>query len=90
MAWLVSRTNMPGKLMVKAFAGIAFVIPSFIGTLGWIFLLAPNSGQLNKLFILWFGLEKPLLNIFTMEGLIFVLILADPVTVTLISMPSFT
>jgi len=31
MAWMVSRTNMPGKLFVRAFAGIAFVIPSFIG-----------------------------------------------------------
>ncbi len=75
MAWMVSRTNMPGKLFVRAFSGIAFVIPSFIGTIGWIFLMAPNSGQLNKLFIAWFGLEKPLLDIFTMEGLAFILIM---------------
>lgn len=75
MAWLVARTNMPGKLLVKAFAGIAFVIPSFIGTLGWIFLLAPNSGQLNKLFKSWLDLDAPLVNIFSVEGLIFVLIM---------------
>lgn len=75
IAWMVSRTNMPGKLFVRAFAGIAFVIPSFIGTIGWIFLLAPNSGQLNKLFVSWFGLDKPLFDIFTMEGLTFVLVM---------------
>jgi iron(III) transport system permease protein len=73
MAWMVSRTNMPGKLFVRAFAGIAFVIPSFIGSIGWIFLLAPNSGQLNKLFRAWFDVDFPLFDIFTIEGLIFIL-----------------
>ena len=75
MAWMVSRTNMPGKLFVRAFAGIAFVIPSFIGTIGWIFLLAPNSGQLNKIFVSWFNLDSPPIDIFTMEGLTFVLVM---------------
>ena len=75
MAWMVSRTNMPGKLFVRAFAGIAFVIPSFIGTIGWIFLMAPNSGLINKTLVSWFNLDSPPLDIFTMEGLTFVLVM---------------
>ncbi|MFQ5658357.1 MAG: ABC transporter permease [Candidatus Methylomirabilales bacterium] len=75
MAWAVSRTNMPLKTLVRALSGIAFVIPSFIGSIAWIFLLAPNSGKLNKILIALFDLETPPFNIFTMSGLIFILIM---------------
>jgi len=73
MAWAVSRTNMPFKLLIRALSGIAFVIPSFIGSIAWIFLLAPNSGQLNKFLMFIFNLEKMPFNIFSMAGLIFIL-----------------
>ena len=73
MAWAVSRTNMPFKLLIRALSGIAFVIPSFIGSIAWIFLLAPNSGQLNMFLMYFFGLENMPFNIFSMTGLIFIL-----------------
>jgi iron(III) transport system permease protein len=72
MAWFVSRTDMPFKGLVRAFAGIAFIVPSFIAVIAWIFLLAPNSGKINKLLMSLFGLETPPINIFSLEGLIFV------------------
>jgi iron(III) transport system permease protein len=63
---------MPFKGLVRAFAGIAFIVPSFIAVIAWIFLLAPNSGKINKLLMSLFGLETPPINIFSLEGLIFV------------------
>jgi iron(III) transport system permease protein len=75
MAWAVSRTNMPFKLLIRALSGIAFVIPSFIGSIAWIFLLAPNSGQLNMFLKYFFALDYMPFNIFSMTGLVFILIL---------------
>ena len=72
LAWLVARTDMPGRIFVQAAAAIAFVIPSFINVISWIFLLSPNSGYLNKLLVGTFGLEKPLFNIFSFGGLVFI------------------
>ncbi len=71
-AWLVSRTDMPMKGLVRAFAGVAFIVPSFISVIAWIFLMAPNSGKINKLLMAVFGLESPPIDIFSMGGLIFV------------------
>jgi iron(III) transport system permease protein len=72
LAWLAVRSNMPGKALVRIGAAIAFVIPSFVNVIAWIFLLAPNSGYLNKLLVAWFGLAQPPFNIFSFGGLVFI------------------
>ena len=56
LAWIVARTDTPGKLLVTLSAGVAFVIPTFVSVISWIFLAAPNSGYLNGLAIGIFGL----------------------------------
>lgn len=72
MAWLVARTNMPGRGFVRAMTMTAFVTPSFIGALGWILLAAPRSGWLNVIWRSLTGAEAALLDIYTMVGTIFV------------------
>jgi iron(III) transport system permease protein len=72
LAWLVTRSNMPGKAFVRVGAAIAFVVPSFINVIAWIFLLAPNSGYINKLLMQWFGLSEPPINLFSFDGLVFI------------------
>src|SRR5262249_17093819 len=41
LAWLVARTDMPGKLLIRAGVAVAFIIPSFVNVIAWIFLAAP-------------------------------------------------
>jgi iron(III) transport system permease protein len=72
LAWLVARTDVPAKLVIKGGAAIAFIIPSFVNVIGWIFLAAPNSGYLNKLLVSGLGLDRPPFNIFSFGGLIFI------------------
>lgn len=74
MAWVVARTNMPWKALVRVLAGVSFIIPSFIGAIAWILLLGPNSGLVNVFLRNTLGLPIAL-NIFTFEGLAFVLTL---------------
>src|SRR6202171_5470125 len=50
MGWLVSRTDMPGRQLIRALVTASFVTPPFLGAVAWELLAAPNSGLLNQLY----------------------------------------
>ena len=75
LAWLVGRTDMPGKWLVRTAAAISFTVPPFITVIAWIFMAAPNSGYLNKLLMHWFGLAKPPFNVIGFNGLVMIEVL---------------
>jgi iron(III) transport system permease protein len=72
MAWLVTRTDMPGTTVVRVFTIAAFVTPSFLGATAYVILAGPNAGLLNVLYRAITGAEEALVNIFSMSGLIYV------------------
>src|SRR3989304_6433911 len=72
MAWLSARTNLPGKRLIRGLMMASFVTPPFLGAFAWVMLAGPNAGLLNKVYRSLTGAEDPLLNIFSMPGLIFV------------------
>jgi iron(III) transport system permease protein len=72
MAWLSARTDLPGRAVIKSLVMASFVTPPFLGAFAWVMLAGPNAGYLNKLYRSLTGAEEPLVNIFTMPGLIFV------------------
>jgi len=86
LAWLLARTNVPGRKIMRALVTAAFVTPSFIGAEAWIMLAAPNSGWLNRGFVaLTHALHGPL-NIFTFSGAVFVMALYNiPYTFTFVA-----
>jgi iron(III) transport system permease protein len=71
MAWLTARTDLPGKRAVRALMLASFVTPPFLGAFAWVMLAGPNAGLLNKLWRDLTGAEGPLVDIFTMSGLVF-------------------
>ena len=74
MAWLVSRTDLPGRRVVRALVTASFVTPPFLGAIAWEILAAPNSGLINVLYrYLANGqpYDAPLVNIYTFQGLVF-------------------
>ena len=73
IAWFISRTDMPARGMVRALIIAAFVTPAFLGAQAWIFLAAPNSGWLNRLWVMVFHSEHGPLNIYSLAGAIFVM-----------------
>ena len=75
MAWLTARTDLPGKRAVRALMLASFVTPPFLGAFAWVMLGGPNAGILNKLWRDLTGAEGPLIDIFTMSGLIFAMTL---------------
>ncbi|MGH8733521.1 MAG: ABC transporter permease, partial [Burkholderiales bacterium] len=72
MAWLSARTDLPGRRLIQSLILASFVTPPFLGAFAWVMLAGPNAGYLNQLFRGLTGAEGPLLNIFSMPGLIFV------------------
>jgi len=73
LAWLVTRTDVPWKKTIRALVMASFVTPPFLGAFAWTLLAGPNAGLLNQLYRALTGAENALFNIFTMQGLIFVM-----------------
>ncbi len=69
-AWLVARTNLPGRNLLRIILVVPFMVPPFIGAMGWMFFLG-RGGYLNKLWMNLFGRE--LYNIHTFSGIVLVL-----------------
>jgi iron(III) transport system permease protein len=72
LAWLTARTDLPGRGAIQHLVMASFVTPPFLGAFAWVMLAGPNAGYLNRLYRVITGADGPLLNIFTMPGLIFV------------------
>jgi iron(III) transport system permease protein len=75
MAWAVSRTDMPAKGLTWALVMAAFVLPPYLGAVGWILLAGPNSGFLNQAWRWLTGAEDPLVNVYSFSGLSLVIAL---------------
>ena len=73
LAWAVSRTDMPGRDWAHASVIAAFIIPTFLGAIGWMLLAGPNAGWLNRIFVGVFGTATGPFNIFSFSGLCFVI-----------------
>jgi len=79
MAWLVSRSDLPGKRALRMLILASFVTPPFLGAFAWVLLGGPNAGLLNQWYYALAGLKPfeatPLINIFSVWGMVFVMAL---------------
>lgn len=73
MAWLVARTDLPGRRLIRILVTASFVTPPFLGAVAYEIIAAPNSGLVNVAYRNLFGLDRSahLVNIYTFTGLVF-------------------
>lgn len=71
-AWLVERTDLPGKAVAMSLLSIGILFPTFLKAMGWVFLLHPRIGVINIFLMQLFGLTNAPLNIATVPGIGFV------------------
>ena len=76
LAWIVARTNTPGKTLVELMPLYPILMPPIMKNIAWILLLAPRSGILNNMLQQFFGIEAQPFNAFSMAGMIWVFGLA--------------
>jgi iron(III) transport system permease protein len=69
IAWLLERTDFPGKRSVLTLLTVALLIPGFSVGLGWLFLLDPRIGIINLALESALGLHSAVFNISTLPGM---------------------
>jgi iron(III) transport system permease protein len=72
LAWLVERTNIPGKIWIYAGVPLTLVLPGLLQAMAWVLLLSPRIGFINKFLIDTLGLGIEPINIYSLGGMIFV------------------
>jgi len=70
LAWIVARTNTPGKGLVELMPLYPLLMPPIMKNIAWILLLAPKSGILNGMLDQFLGITYPVFNAFSMLGMI--------------------
>lgn len=73
LAWAVSRTDMPCRNIVHGMVIVSFLVPPFVGAIGWILLGGPNAGWINRIYMALTGAPSGPFNIFTFWGLVLVI-----------------
>jgi iron(III) transport system permease protein len=69
IAWLVERTDLPGKELVFTLMAVGALVPTFFTAMGWVFLLHPRIGVVNRIFVDAFGLAQGPFNIASIIGM---------------------
>src|SRR6187397_280824 len=75
LAWAVSRTDVPGKLLIQVTASLAYLSPPFLPAIAFVYLFSPNAGLINVLVRDVLGLPFLTFDIFSMTGLVLVTVL---------------
>ena len=71
-AWLLGRSDIPAKGLMRALFNIPYMFPPFLGAMAWDMLLNGRSGYLNRWLVTTFGLPKMPFDINTIAGIVFV------------------
>ncbi len=72
LAWLVVRTNVPLKGLFFTLGLVPLLIPGILHSIGWIFLLSPRIGLINRAIMDLFGLAEAPFNVYSIPGMIWV------------------
>ena len=75
LAWLVARTDMPGRSWFETGNLVPFFLSPYVGALSWIYLLAPHGGLIPWLTRTYLGFTLEWLDIYSIPGVIWVLTL---------------
>jgi iron(III) transport system permease protein len=75
LAFLVTRTDLPGRHWLDAANAAPLFLSPFVGALSWLWLMAPHDGLLTTFAHDWFHTSIEWLAIYSVPGVIFVLTL---------------
>jgi iron(III) transport system permease protein len=70
LAWIVARTDTPGRGAIEALVTLPFYIPPILTATAWGMLGAPRGGLINLAWAKLTGSETPLLNVYSYGGVV--------------------
>jgi iron(III) transport system permease protein len=74
-AWVVARTDAPGRKLVVPLMALVYAMPHIFFSLGWAMLGNPRGGLINFLARSLMGVQQPLVDINSWGGMVFVMTL---------------
>jgi iron(III) transport system permease protein len=90
VAWLIARTDLPGRNWIEFAFWAAFFVPSLTVTLSWILLLDPDYGLLNAALGRLGLAGKGPFNIYSFWGIVWIHVITGSLTVKVILLtPAF-
>ena len=69
-AWVVTRADMPLKGFIELALWLGFFMPLLPATMGWILLLDPHYGLINRWLVGTFGLSEAPFDIYSYWGIV--------------------
>jgi iron(III) transport system permease protein len=70
LAWIVSRTDVPGRNTFELLIGLPFFIPPILTAMGWAMLGNPTVGSINLIWESITGLTAPIVNVYSYGGVV--------------------
>jgi iron(III) transport system permease protein len=90
VSWLVTRTDVPGGRVFLVCCWIAFFLPTLPVILGWMLLLDPDSGLLNRALQAALALDRSPFDIYGFWGIVFAHLVTKAIAVKCIFLiPAF-
>lgn len=90
VAFLLARTNVPGRHWLEFGFWIAFLIPTLPAVIGWIFLLDGHAGLLNRAIRSVFGGDEGPFEIYSWWGIIFAHLMTNTIVIKIMLLtPAF-
>jgi iron(III) transport system permease protein len=90
IAWILARTDLPGRSWIEFAFWAAFFLPTFTVTLSWILLLDPEYGLINTWIAALPSVGAGPFNIYSFWGIVWVHIVTGSLTVKVILLtPAF-
>ena len=90
IAWLIARTNLPGRDWIEIGFWAAFFLPSLTVTLSWILMLDPDYGLINTWLARLPFVGKGPFNVYSFWGIVWVHVITGSLTVKVILLtPAF-
>lgn len=69
MAWLVERTDLPGRGVILPSMTIGLLVPGFVTAMGWLLLFHPRIGLVNKWVMSVLPIQSAPFNVGTVLGM---------------------
>ena len=89
-AWVVTRTDTPLKGFIEVTLWLGFFLPLLPMTMGWILLLDPYYGLINKFLMYVFALSQPPFDVYSYWGIIWCHLAFSTSVRFLLMTPAFT
>jgi iron(III) transport system permease protein len=75
LAWLTSRTDLPGRGFMEGCVIAPLFLSPFVGAIAWLILGSPKAGMLNVLATELTGIRGPIINVATPTGIVLIMAL---------------